>query len=79
MPYYAVVFKRQFKSGEHWNPAAPVDDPDRRQDWPAGALYSHGSVLGQLPEHLEAIQLEGPPPDGAVWNVKRRTFEKASR
>ncbi len=71
---YAIVFRRDFAKGEHWNDRAPADDPDRLQDWKAGDLYSTGTVLPDtLPAHLEAIPID-PPEPGARWDRDSKAF-----
>lgn len=88
--FYAVVFKRGFQPGEHWSDDLPKpapgqkhipgkhrakdDDPDRKQTWSAGDLYSTGTVIGTLPDHLEAIEFPEAPPAGWVWDRETRTF-----
>lgn len=88
--FYAIVFKRGFGRGAHWtddlpNPdpgqrrvpgqhRASEDDSDRKQDWQPGDLYSTGTVIGELPSHLEAIELPDAPPEGWVWDRARRRF-----
>jgi len=88
--FYAIVFTREFVKGQHWTDHLPdpkqgqkflhgkhkarADDPDRTQDWLAGQLYSTGTVLGALPDHLEAIEFPEPPPAGAQWDVASKMF-----
>lgn len=88
--FYAIVFKKDFHPGEHWSDHLPEpkpgqrrqpgkhrtgdDDADRKQHWRAGQLYSTGTVLGPLPDHLEAIEFPEPPPDGSTWDIQKRVF-----
>ena len=90
MPFFAVVFKRDFQPGEHWydhrrdpkpgqkhdprRHRARPDDPDRTQHWKAGDLYSTGTVIDKLPDHLEAIEFAEAPAPGSVWDAVSRTF-----
>ena len=73
--HYAIVFKKAFETGDHWNHLAPMDDPDRKQHWKVGDLYSVGTVLPDiLPYHFEAIELSAPPMPGDTWDVDHRCF-----
>jgi hypothetical protein len=72
--FYAIVFTKEFKPGEHWNAKIAKDDPDRKQHWRVGDLYSTGTVLSALPTHLEAIAFESTPPEGHVWDRDSRNF-----
>src|SRR5262245_33905989 len=88
--FYAIVFQRSFQPGEHWSDhlpeskpgqkfvhgkhRAPDDDPDRRQTWRAGDLYSTGTVVGALPDHLEAIEFASAPIPGSTWDRETRQF-----
>lgn len=88
--FYAIVFKRAFAAGEHWSDRLPepgkgekhrpgkhrpkADDPDRKQAWNVGDLYSTGTVIGTLPDHLEAIAFDEAPPAEWIWDRVTRTF-----
>ena len=72
--WYAIVFKRAFRPGEHWDPAHSQPS-DLRQHWQVGDLWATGTVLADpLPAHLMAVPLAGPPPPGARWDRQRRAF-----
>lgn len=90
--WWGIVFTRDFEPGEHWRdhlPAAkageqydprkhraPDDDPDRKQRWHKGDLYSVGTVVGDdLPDHLKKVAI--PPPEertSKTWDRDTETF-----
>lgn len=75
--HFAIVFKKDFEPGDHWDVKAPEDDADRKQHWRAGDLYSIGTVVAaKLPFHLEAIPLEAPPESGDTWDREARCYRK---
>lgn len=75
MPFYAVYFKYDVPPGQHWNVNAKADDPDRRQHWRKGDLWSTGTVVADpLPMHLEKIELSERPVDGQVWDRDKLAF-----
>lgn len=60
--WYAIVFTKEFPSGEHWDSAASPDDSDRKQPWKVGDLWSVGTVVSPtLPSHLKSVELPHPP------------------
>lgn len=73
--HYAIVFKKEFEPGDHWDHKAPEHDSDRKQHWKKGDLWSVGTVIADpLPFHLEAIELSAPPEPGDTWDREHRCF-----
>jgi hypothetical protein len=81
MPY-VMVFTRDFAPGEHWNDKARADDPDRKQHWRAGDVYSTTPSEtfdpSTLPAHLEAVQVPRLAHPGETWDPAQRVFRDPS-
>jgi hypothetical protein len=81
MPY-VIVFTRDFAPGEHWNDKARADDPDRKQRWRAGDVYSTTPSEtfdpSTLPAHLEAVQVPRLAHPGETWDPAQRVFRDPS-
>jgi hypothetical protein len=74
--FFAVYFTKEFKPGEHWN-LEKAHPSDLKQHWRVGDLYSTGTVLGNLPDHLDAVELEGDENGQPIgkWNRETLRFE----
>lgn len=77
MKFFAIYFNKEFKPGEHWNPAnAHVSD--LKQHWKVGDLYSTGTIVAEsLPSHLSKVELEGDEEGRPIgeWNSTKLSFE----